>query len=113
MTPIFRRVATALAACFLLAGCSGLDDLQVTNRFGFVVELHRDSPQGAKLATLAPGETGSWSGEGGHKGEAAERFYCTANGKSLGLLGKVGHDIQRESNGSLNGSGTLTVIIGP
>lgn len=106
---LFAAVHAALGTV-LLTGCGGTNDLQVTNRYNAPIELRQD---GKPFGTVAPGETKTFPDKGGEQGSATETVEVVRQGKSLGKIGQIGHDMRRESTGGLNGSGALVVVLGP
>ncbi len=97
-------------AGLLLAGCSGLNDLCVINRYPFAVVLRQ---KGGKTLTVPSQTTLTFHGAGGYEGNGLDGIQVEdAHRKVLGILNQDSPNVEKQGE-RINGSTTWCVTLGP
>ena len=107
----FARVALLLLlAGLFLAGCSGLDDLCVINRYPFAIVLRQ---QGGKTLTVPARSTLTFHGAGGYEGNGMDNIQIEdAHHKPLQTLSQYSPNVEKQDE-RFNGAATWSVTLGP
>ena len=101
-------ILLVLLAGFLLAGCSGLDDLQIVNNYPSAVRVRYKN--GDLVGDVSAESTQTFSGRAGYKGDKMEGM--TYNSTKGDMTGSLEVSIERETKNGLFGTETWKVTLG-
>ena len=108
---LFPSVFVLIALSQMLCGCSGPDDLRITNNYPFTVKLWNSEHN--LIGAIPRGAERDFKHAGGFKGDGLDFIRCSdEKNKIIGILRKVGSNIKREEVSWFNGTAVWSVTLG-